>query len=412
MRVAAIVVLIVGILTARISTAQSGNDASPVLGGWPVVEQCQPEPISAPDGWSYPGTVLYDGPYGIHGINSSWPTSRVMAFTSGYWRENPRRSYWLLAGGSFSPDLMHYAAPQGIAYCNAIRCQGYTTNGIGAIRVFDLSGKAPNQNEAFDWGAFYTFEFRGDSSEGPLQIKWLDNERLVFMTGELYGLYWISEDLNPKILNTVTGEVSSWVDKNDPFCLHCSPDGSRDLQWTWDQGRRLNVLDTSTNTLLQTVDGLDVYRVWQDDHMWSPNSSQFVGVRPEVDQSTISLYDRDGNLIDVVLEYSRGDSAAVADSYLLEPFWSPNGRYLFLEINDWPGDGNTSFLIDTDQKLIRNLCLNTWYPHVIHWSPDSTGYAFMASSYAGPIMVYDLERDITVDMNVSTEGSVLGWRGD
>lgn len=81
----------------------AAQDATPDT-GWPIEQRCVGDPTPPPADWSYDGTILYQGKYGIHGLRSDWPTSRVLAFT------NITDSDQFLYGGALSPDFYWYAA--------------------------------------------------------------------------------------------------------------------------------------------------------------------------------------------------------------------------------------------------------------------------------------------------------------
>lgn len=59
--------------------------------GWEIVERCVGEPITSSDDWTFEGTILASGWAGIHGINASWDTPRVLHFETAPTNTGDRR---------------------------------------------------------------------------------------------------------------------------------------------------------------------------------------------------------------------------------------------------------------------------------------------------------------------------------
>ncbi|HEX2623609.1 MAG TPA: hypothetical protein VHL11_25790, partial [Phototrophicaceae bacterium] len=104
-----LILLIVLLLVGSTSTSLTAQDTPhPHLAeGWTYERACLPDaPTEPPSDWTFDGTLLYRGQYGIHGYHQGWDTTRVLSFINDF-------PNYLVVTSAFSPDLSQYTRAEG-----------------------------------------------------------------------------------------------------------------------------------------------------------------------------------------------------------------------------------------------------------------------------------------------------------
>lgn len=374
-----------------------------ILESWPTEKHCI-EPLSErPAGWTYPGTIIYRGSYGLHGLRADWPTSRVMTFTNIILDNGGTPG-----AGSFSPDGKRYAAPMSTGYCNALQCQGFLTLVVTSLRIFEVNHKTPRAFQSFDWDAFYTYDYRYNltDAEGPMLPIWLDNERVVYMNDSQHISSWVDGGFNWALVDSRTGKKEPWTDDSETLlCFYCSPDATRDIQWvnrdTEQAGYRL--IDRVSRQPIANVQGDLPF--WE--HTWSPDSQWFITYDRLGDESSVFyLYDRQGQLSSILLKLT-GVNLTLNDVQIK---WSPDSRYVLIQDFLNRQDPLLSHLFDLKQGAAVDLCsrIDT------EWSPDSRQLAFTKfenGDWSDYIAVLNIDTYQSAIIS-STASGVSLWRED
>jgi hypothetical protein len=323
------------LILLTLTSAAAAQDGSPSP-GWPVIERCL-TPTPRPDGWTFEGTILLTGYAGIHGVNDAWPTPRVMAQFDGLTLEG---------GAGLSPDERWYARVTGYIIFTGTYNDEYIVEEIVVHSTI-------NRNEVYrlPWQNWFLANWGED------KMYWVDNEHLLYVRKDIAdgaGPYYSGESL---VINPFDGTTVPWegpatgiLDVGDLWRIsfsrvidaqYVAPDLSRTVV-------PLGVRDTATNELLTGINIAD-----EGYSNWMRDSSHFVtelDADPNEDSELrqLALYDRDGNLIDVLMTFEEGSWLSATTEA-----WSSDGRYLAFKIvnrNDYSNYG--LFVADLNERQI------------------------------------------------------------
>jgi hypothetical protein len=337
-------ILTLSILFLLAITLAHAQDTTPEADdAWAIEQRCVAEPTTPPDDWTFDGTILMTGYAGVHAINDDWETPRIVV---------PGAST-----NALSPDGRWYAVPEG---------EGHQSDSLTHwdVSIHEIVVYSTETSESYSvpWDAFFHYS---NSGADEYYVTWLDNERFIYYRGS----EWVTLEIT--IVNPFTGEVTPWASPlDDSYDYFFSPDLTRFVA-------QEQVYDFATATAL--TDSLSIGAV-----DWATDSSRFVAVFRDRENELLQLrlYDRDGNLLDVMYTGQETElipfntRPAFADNMA----WSADGRYLALEtavsgrISEL---GSKLYIMDMEAQLIYDTCLSIG--DGIVWSPDGTQLAFIAA---------------------------------
>jgi hypothetical protein len=355
--------------------------------GWPVETACM-EVIEPPEGWTFPGLILFNGEYGVHATSMEFDSTFVVAFID-------RR---VAGSAGLSPDGKWYATQIG-DFIPGGR-DGEDSWLIRELRLFDI-GIA---RESFSIPLAVRREVPG-------QLRWRDESRLIYLDA----------DDSLKIANANTRQVTRWESALNPLAdfgvLFPSPD------WTH------AIYNTSPNPAVQTweliapvsastIAPLDL--AVEGQIAWKPDSSGFAaeisgGMGEDNPIFQVALFDRAGTLKQILFSMPEGQRILGSfDTDIRNMIWSPDGRYLAListHLAAFPLV-NELYIIDIEEQRVIDPCLDV--SDGLSWSPDGTRLAFTAEPTAEtqlqrPVMVFDLVNNQLVRFR-QHPGAVIGWR--
>lgn len=363
---------------------------------WTIEQTTIPDPVKPPEGWTYPGTILVNCDYGICGLRSDWEQRHVLNFIYGLDRD------LILYQGTLSPDMHWYAAARGEYWCNG-SCTG-SWRDIYSIAVFDLSGDSPRRSYVIRWPLGYPKLIYEYDDAPPL--VWLDNEHLVYSRGTDFE----PSDVVSKVLNPFTEVVTKWTG-DDAHCIRCSPDRTRNL----DYNRRIDqnmLIDRDTKAIIRLIDDafLPAWVV-----SWSPDSQFFLAVSFNQEyMADLKLYSRDGNVVTSILQMDSPRLDYPQDGF--DFAWSPDGQQFWMAV-ETGSEAYHHYLVNISERHIMDITkIYTGYVSGVFtggWSPDSH-YLTLWDSGSSPDV-----RNVVLDISTmqaytldSSDGNVLGWRGD
>lgn len=354
--------------------------------GWPIEQRCVGEPTAPPEGWTFDGTILLKGHYGIHAVRADLDTPYVAAFIDQY--------QLALGGERLSPDGKWYAVVEGQRFDWAVGL-GLTVHTSG-IRVISTI-----QNERYyvPWKSHY---FVGNLGIVP-ELYWYDNEHLVYQAKEQTEIDEIPT--GAYLINPFSAEVISWEGDFFPGLVYMSvsPNWTQTVYkqgngWAFTNGE-------GTKTLIEG--GSEVYATWQAD------SSQFAVRILRDGQSELSIYDHNGNLTDTVF---KGD-ILFANADKIRMAWSPDNQYLAFIARE--ANTNTVHIANVQQRQIVDTCITA---DSLAWSPDSKQLAVLIPSeerqgihFMYPVGIFELESEtlhIAAYHAFSHNARIIGWRAE
>lgn len=340
--------------------AAEDNNLTP----WPIVQRCLPTPITPDKTWSYNGEILMTGWAGIHGVNVRSTVPYVLHWGRGDDLLSPN-GQWILSQFVHSITVpLTGGGPMGI----------YVTD-YGAITAENLT---TGEKIKFPWQA------HTDISSGPYPVPpagpiWLDNEHFIS--------FYDWNGSKTKEGNLETGEIKDRpdVDLSD-YEYSISPDQTRYTSF----GTLYNRLNNQVMAQIQVGTPYDMVS-----SVWAQDSSKFADFTPSENNTiTLSIFDRDGNLIAKLFSKT---------GYMrLGKFSSSNNYFWFT-----PEGVNNPYILDMRKKVIYDLCINK--SHSLAWSPDETQFATILGEGQQPIIVVDMD---TWQPHIVGyhDGSVLLWR--
>ncbi len=362
-------------------TAQDEADT-----GWPIEQRCVGDPTPPPEDWTFEGTILMEGNYGIHAVSVDFETPYVVVFLP------PSRT--LSGGNALSPDGRWYAALEG-------ESDFLRGGGLGAFeavsKIIVYSTEHLRQAYEMDW---HNLSIIGSQGLNQSSIVWLDNEYLVFPQGE--------NDFSR--INPFTNENEAWGGIMSPFDagfrFFQSPDWSRAVI-----NRGLSIYDDNWGvydpitgesfTHLNSVIGFVG---------WKPDSSYFVAKIQVGDEIMpdyqLALFNRNGGFIEVI--YNPLDTKRLGWAGRSHLVWSSDGRYLAFHDEDFK-----LYIADMEMKQIIDLCRQSYGG--ISWSPDSQQVVFMAINpwrRQSPIVILDVPSMNLYTVAYHRQGDLIGWRAD
>lgn len=381
-----------GLLPALPTLTLTAQDA-----GWPVETRCVGEPTAPPERWTFDGTILLYGPYGIHGLKADWDTTHVLAFTGGY--------RILHFNGGLSPDKQWIAGPVGYAqlYSNSNIQDFFVTD----FALFDISGNHPREVRTIPWAMAYAVQ--GYYTDQP-NIVWLDNQHIIYpIDPEGMGMSY-NDDAFPHVLNPFTGEKYAY---DNDYYRRSSPDFTRSLIYN-DADNFYELEDAKSGTVIRTFDLEKFLPFPKFTEIWSPNSDYFLNVHL-IDERTIdiALYTRDGVFVNSILELDISSSNALfVPNAGLDIVWSPDSKYFWGEFA-FPPAHKGRYLVDVDQQQIIDPCLPLDGNYIaFEWSPNSRQLAAgMERGRQHQVIVFDLD-DWKLYKVGYLDGYVIGWRED
>lgn len=371
---------------------------------WKIEQRCLSEPVKPPSDWSFNGTVLFRGQYGIQGIRHDWQTSHVLAFT------NSKFAYGVgvyIGLGNFSPDMSHFAAPVGEGVCGSVHCDG-TLDQIYGVRVFDTTGNNPRLHKSFSLNVFYG---QMTSEYDEPQVVWLNNDEFVYPVFPPNATQ--SHTGEPTLFNILTDEHKTLPEEPSPVCWRCSPDGTRQLAAYQDTSDFNNIKyfrELRTYPEGEVLQSLNDYFIPDWNQSWSRDSQHFLALHEDGDSAYLLSYNRDG---DMEARLSPPMSSSIDTFYISNGFdvnWSPTGDYIWLS----PGRDSTQenslqsgvYLLNINQQTAYDLCGYHWG----YWSPDGSLFALI---FKDKLAIYNPVTGENYEVaSLSDSDYIIGWRGD
>jgi|GEM_PF-6651630 len=386
-----LLILLLLLLTVSITQAQTDTTGD----SWEIIERCIEEPTTPPDDWSYDGTIIMWGHFGLHGIHADWDTPRILAFLPDNAINN---------GSSLSPDGRYFAYVD-TEFLSASNSQsGF--GGVVEVKGIIIYDSTENTEPVYEIPIenSYSVHNRGWSVR---QLHWLDENHIVYEVGnegeQEFNLEYV------KVIDITTGNQSDWeypVNPLDNGFFYPSPD----LQYAAKGSSALTVTSITTNNLLLDYENLNLSSsqiIFAVD--WSPASDMAI-VTTRTDESNIS---ETSNYLLVGFYINRENTFSITipgnDSRRMSTLAiSPDSRYVAYHYE-------TLRIVDLETQNIFDTCVHDNIDSLI-WSSDSTQVAFYQDG-AGlqPINVYDLERNqaYTVGYHQSSYfRSLTDWRED
>ncbi len=366
--------------------------------GWKAVERCAGEPVISPEDWTFPGSILMGGFYGIHALSADFETPYVVAFLD-YNRMVP-------GGAGLSPDGRWYAVLEG--YRSRVNRDNYQVE-LTVTDIVVYSTSLARQQHRVPWFNTHTnAEFKYP------QMRWLDDTHLIYENGDSKVMV-----INPfKEVNTpwdrqLTPTVMGW---NYTEILFPAPDWSRALYYPNDGRDKMGIYD------VQEFRPIRRFRTAPNPEIaWTVDSNYFAAETVEDDSFSITIFDRGGIPIHALPVLSPGERVVRVsppfefDQHTL--LWSPDSQYLVFSTS------RTIYIADLQKKTVIDTCLPS--TEGLAWSPDSTRIAFLvlnstAHRESVPIYVYDVSTGDFLIAAYKTlrlrlgenHNQIIGWRED
>lgn len=342
--------------------------------GWELEQHCLgelPYPTIPQTEWTFEGVIFSRNSEGIRAIRTDFDTSYFVALDSD-------SSFAL--DGVFSPDGRWFAYAKGVTQYNNM-----ISNLIG-IRELSVVGTDP-QHQVFtiSWRAN---TFTGSSRNIP-PIQWLDNEQILLPEGS------IGEHVGTAIVNPFSGEVQAWEYTIDPYLLYAfSPDASQAIYRNWHDDTQLVSLYNVEDDKLIPLETSDKSIRMGSTIEWLPESSGFIGsisyinLQSNVSGTALVIFDRQGNIKDVISKAERFRSLAISSDGSKLAFTSDNQLFIAYMKN----------------AIVTDLCF-TMSGTQLAWSPDNIHLAFTYGGY--PIILNTLTQEMQI-LRYETY-DILGW---
>jgi hypothetical protein len=400
------ILLLVLLLTASTSLIAQDDDTPQWLAeGWTYERSCLPEaPTEPPAYWTFEGTLLYRGQYGIHGYRQGWDTTRVMAFIE----PQPGNS---TATYSLSPDMKQIAVVEGKTdECSTCRWHYIDINQLSVIQ---LSDQNPHQRQDFPWDLYYPDIYH----EGrKLPIIWRDNHTLLFPKAEL-NAQGDQPNEYAQLLDIRTMTVAPFA-YDIPSLRDTFSTLSPDLTLYWQDSELINLVSGNIiNSFQSTLFNFSPRDLFSGTDLWSPDSSQFMAFIRESENSPYSLtvLDRNGatripvaqvdevNLIRLEANWSQQSNVVVLK-------WIP---YSSEELEVWGDHTYVTGIALPDEQRFVDLCLSD--DSVISrnlpvLSTDGSQMAFITQYQdRSRFSIFDWQSGEWYLLEPDARGGLIGW---
>lgn len=356
---------------------------------WPIEERCIGEPIQPPDDWTFDGTIIAQGPLGIHGMSTQWETPQVLAFSDN----------WIGVGGfgTLSPDGRWYAIPQAALQTDGLYGGSVT---VDSLLVYDLADR--NDVLSIDWEDTYQV-WLGSSSGRYYTFRtpvWFDNSTLVYQRGEDYFFIEV-----PSLQIEEWASPSEWENVSPvwTFVSHPSPDWSRIVLRTND----IELFNVETNefiaTVYQPVANVDLPSV-----AWHPTSDEFL-----ISGALITaIHDRNGQLLEIISQPSTDGS--FDNIGIRHNAYSPDGtRFaVFVRADSSATGEKVHFAVANRlEREIVDTCIDTFVS--FQFSPGGRFVALLSfNSGIQELQILDVENWQLYKTDIYHDGEVIDWRED
>jgi hypothetical protein len=371
---------LIALLVVSIAVAQEETPIITPGEGWKLEERCVGNATTPPDNWTFDGTILMTGNYGLHGVSAAFDTPYVVAFF------DTQR----VVDTALSPDQQWYAIAEG-GYLPYGMSDAITTT--DRIRVFSTDDS--KQLYTSNWRLTRAFP------DDPLDLFWYDNQTLIYKETNNRGT------LDLILFNPIQKERQLWskdldlnysnvtISPNKMFALGAENAYGLFIDLSW-------VLVGSS-----TKRTIDIHPF--SNPKWLSNSSSFVAFTPRSQQGSaypvlnqLVVFDHEGNQTEEILTFI----SSKYQGYDLGK--SPDERYISFY-------DKTIYVIDKKAKTIIDTCLKTDLrtSTTLVWSPDNKQLAYFPSGNEQlPLRILDLERWQQYTVAYHSNGSLLGWRGN
>ncbi|WP_119069522.1 hypothetical protein [Aggregatilinea lenta] len=398
--------------------AQSGDATEDPSAGWPVEQHCV-NITPPPAGWTFDGTILMLGDYGIHGYQAGWETPHVLVFLH---KSNAVR------GGALSPDGNWYAYPWGEFFItetyNAITSVSeLRVHSTRDAREYRVALRAQGYQSAYD------------------KAVWLDNEHVLFQNMD----YENPDTAGLIRITPVSGTIETWTLLANavtslPEYLYPAPDWKAFVAPYYGyvrSGSTVNyegnwgLYSFEDNAFARTAD-IPLGEAYLPSALaWSPDSTQFAAY---TDNNILALFDRNGTITQTIFTFSGEGEAVGLDSLQ----WSSDGRYVTFDLiqdsHYEPGEdlryvtarsakpgSNHIMIADLQEQKIIDTCLPVGWG--VAWSPETNHLAFVGPGEGQvPLQVFDVnswEAHTVAYQGVSypyaeyhDDRVMIGWRAD
>jgi hypothetical protein len=345
--------------------------------GWTLEQRCVGA-ATTPEGWTFEGTILMTGHYGLHGVSADSGTPYVIAFTG---REASFEPAALSPDGSWYARIESKITPYPMINAAIVFVRGIQVYSTIDDRFFRIP-----LNEQYDVGSRGLFP----------DLYWHDNSTLVF---------------SGTAINPFEGSITSWDGKirSSLKPQFFSPD------------RTLSILAAEVSWEMQwgLMDGeqfiqLPLYGFYNGIVVWKPDSSLFAAYttkddspnpyNPEPDK--LVIFNRSGEVTDTLVNLGEGVKPSFTNWD-----WSEDGRYMAFSIVE-TDTHHRLFIADMSSHRIYDTCVTSSLGGVI-FAPDHTHLAYYSPGrgHLG-LRVLDLEQWQQYTVAYHSNGRLLGWRGD
>jgi hypothetical protein len=367
-----------------------------ILGGWPIEERCIGEPTTPPPEWTFDGTILMKGYWGLHAYQQDWDTPHVVAFVGGY----------LFGEAGLSPDKRWFAVPEGyrITTVNDAMMRVYHYEYVEEVVIYSTI----NPDDAFHMPWRVSYDLKGRFP----QMHWLDEERLI---------YFMDDEENDQsgvfVINLQDRSFNQWDDGLFDIVFFGGWRSFREYVASPDMTRAVHY---NTNALYDIVTGesihpINVWYAYLDIVIWAKDSSQFIAtIYDETDstQQHLTVFDRDGQPLDTVLTYAgyAGPESLRIDG---NTAWSEDGRYFSFGMGKVNTDTSNFYIADMQERRIIDTCLGELGEGAA-WSLDNRQLALLPSG-SGIIDLLVLDMDDWALYQVAHHDAgwrreIIGWR--
>jgi WD40 repeat protein len=368
--------LILLLISASAAAQEATPETSPE--GWEVVQRCITAPSEPPEHWTFEGTIFtYKPNDGVHAFRADVPSRYYIAFES---------ASEFASGGAFSPDGRWFAVPAGREeYANMVDHLYW----IEEIRVY---ATAPAQTMyRISW------DLRHFASHRQLvaPLRWLDDEHLLYSGGHYGSTFQVH------LVNPFSGEITDFVFPENHYLLSLSPDGTRRLERVHDSTRSTSpsyvLYDHGLDAEITSLPPLtppSIGWVSQTDHplRWTTDSSRFVSLVRNEEQVSIQLFDRDGQLLDVI--------TVIEDGGLYFSIDQTGSRLAYNALN------TTLRIADLATKQIVDTCIQPAYRGTAI-SPDGSQIA-LSIGQDGFVYILDIEDWAVYRLDLAA-ADVIAW---